>query len=479
MSKLQPILLGLQASDREVAQLLPQLMQVPFFEQVESDDRAWFMPEDFLACGHIRLGLPIDAAIYHLLHRHCAKGARQAEAVIQLSQTVEYVKKLGSNLLPALICSATVLSCPSPPLLEKCFTVNVEGEDRLPLAYSGHARAKRHGSHDSGVYGISNNEGPDVDCLHPLSQRNGLQRTLRDNSGSSLAPSSVKTSRTSRRSSTSFSPLSSTSSLLPMVHSSSVDTGGDRIKTIAENTEFDGGDRMMPSSARKPSQDSVSSYQRTRKETIFHRPSYSGSEMSDDGSFSCMSRMSSTGQISFDRNQWNVTVVDNHTIVAMFGDTTHPLVTWSPKLKLDFEISSPTGVPGVVVAVDPATPVLNIRLHNPTPNRVAFSIRAYRQTCVHSCHVIYPTHGLHVLESAQCWEENADIYQESPDKNEYVIVELFFATLEGSKPSWNVMRKYAVMKANKRCALFHTSHLCVHAHAYFIYAYVLCLRLQI
>ena len=467
MSKLQPILLGLQASERDTPQLLPQMMQVPFFEQVDSDDRSWIwspnghglVPEDFLACGHIRLGLPIDTAIYHLLHRHCAKGARQAEAIIQLSQTVEYVKNLGNNLLPALICSATVLASPSPPLREKFtahfenyFEFNPKKEECVPTTCNGHTLATRQGSHDSGVFGVHN----DTNNLQPQQMTNGLQRTLHDRSGFSLLSSSNKTqssSQFSRRSSASLSsPLSSTSSL-PMVHSASVDTGSDRIRPIAEGEEFNnsGGGLSME----KQSRESISSYQRKRKKTLFHQSSFSGSEVSDDGHAS-LSRMSSTGQISFDRNQWNVTVLDNNMIVGMFGNTTYPLLTWNSKLKLHFEISSPAGVPGVVVAIDPATPVINIRLHNPTANRMAFSIRAYRQTCVHTSHVIYPPHGLHVLESAQCWEENADIHQDSHEKNEYIIVELFYATLEANKPSWNVLRKYAVMKANKRFVILPT-----------------------
>jgi hypothetical protein len=137
-------------------------------------------------------------------------------------------------------------------------------------------------------------------------------------------------------------------------------------------------------------------------------------------------------------------------IVAMYGDTTYPLLMWNPKLKLDFEISSSAGVPGMIVAVNPSTPSLNIRLHNPTSHRVAFSIRAYRQTSVHDSHIIYPLNGLHVLEHSQCWEENADIHLDSPDKNEYVIVELFFATLKASKPCWNVVRKYACADVRAR-----------------------------
>lgn len=428
MSKVQPILLGLQASERETAQLLPQLMQVPFFEQVETEhDRGWIwngqglVPEDFLACGHIRLGLPIDMAIYHLLHRHCAKGARQAEAIIQLSQTVDYVKNLGTNLLPALICSAKVLCSPSPPLYDK-FVFEVTAGEINEVHPKGQKLSK-----DSGVIGdnftYSNHLQPPKS---PSScDRNGLQKNMRDISGSSLGSSN-------------FSPFSSTSSL-PMVHSVSVDTGSEKMmRTIAENRPPQSCDSLSPLPP--------GSAQRRRKNSLYRPPSVSGSETSEE-------RVSISGlssRLLFDRNQWNTTILDNNTIVGMFGDTTYPMLTWNPKLRLDFEISSQKGLPGMVVAVDPETPVLNIRLHNPTPYRVGFSIRAYRQTSVYSSHVIYPQSGLHMLEKAQCWEENADIHQDSPDKNEYVIVELFFATLEGSRPSWNIVRKYAVMKANKK-----------------------------
>ena len=461
MSKLQPILLGLQASEREIAQLLPQIMQVPFFDQVETDNRSWgwssnghgLVPEDFLACGHIRLGLPIDTAIYHLLNRHCAKGARQAEEVIQSSQTIEYMKSLGNHLIPALICSATVLSSPSPPLHENRFPVeNFLTADRdeemcLPLC-NGHRQSKRHNSTDSGV--LSDHATAEGHLNH-LQPPRTFSKSRDAVSNSSLATCESKSDCRSAQSSSaslSYSPMSSTSAL-PMVHSQSggdIGAGGDRIKTIVEevpNREAESRDVTSSSPPR--------SSHRRRKMSQIHRPSLtsiSGSEISDDGTSGNSSIMK--GRLIFDRNQWNTTVVDNNMIVAMYGDTTYPLLMWNPKLKLDFEISSSAGVPGMIVAVDPSTPSLNIRLHNPTSHRIAFSIRAYRQTSVHDSHIIYPLNGLHVLEHSQCWEENADIHLDSPDKNEYVIVELFFATLEANKPCWNVVRKYAVMKAKKR-----------------------------
>lgn len=459
MSKLQPILLGLQASERETAQLLPQLMQEPFFAQVETDTNSWLwssnghglVPEDFLACGHIRLGLPIDTAIYHLLNRHCAKGARQAEAVIQLSQTVEYTKNLGTNPPPALICSATVLSSPSPPLHDKFlvkfenFTTERDREMQCSLSNS-HSLARRQKSGDSGVLCDHN---IDTNYLQPrthtpASDKRGLQRVKDESNSSLLSGSDHRMSHASSSSaSLPFSPQSSLSSLpsLSMVHSLSVDAGGDRIKTIVEERA----NGLRSSDTLSP----IPPTNRRRKASLIPRPSLTGSEVSDDG-YSICSLNSSTGRLIFDRNQWNTTIMDNNMIMGMFGDTTYPLLLWNNKLRLDFEISSSASVPGMIVAVDPKSPVLSIQLHNPTPHRVGFSIRAHRQTSVHNSHVIYPFSGLHILDPAQCWEESADIHQDSLERNEYVIVELFFATLEGKKPSWNVLRRYAVMKANKK-----------------------------
>lgn len=445
MSKLQPILFGLQASERETAQLLPQLMQVPFFEQVDTDDRCWgwspygevLSPEDFLAYGHIRLGLPIDTAIYHLLNRHCAKGARQAEEVIQTSQAIEYVKSLGNNHVPALICSASVLSSPSPPLTER-FSINRFMFEHVDTNKDEEVQVsrglnKRQISGDSGVMCVESTT-VESDTNHFKSlQVPRFNQKGRDISNSSLQSHESKSDyhlsqKSTSSSSLPFSPLSSTSSL-PMVHSRSADMGGVRY------------------GAQQAASSPYANAHRRRKTSQIYRPSVtsiSSSEISDDGCSSV------SGRLIFDRNVWNTTIMDNNIIVSMFGDTTYPLLIWNPKLKMDFEISSSMGLSGMTVAVDPNNPILNLRLHNPTPHRVAFSIRAYRQTCVHNSHIIYPIHGLHVLEQEQCWEEIADIHQDSSDKNEYIIVELFFATLEASKPSWNVLRKYAAMKARKK-----------------------------
>ena len=414
------MLLGLQATEREIAKLLPQLMQVPFFEYSDTDDRmsGWhyvsnqgLSPEDFLSSGHIRLGLPIDVAIYHLLNCHCAKGAKQAEGIIQTAQTIEYVQDSpGKHLMPALICSASVLSSPSPPPPKFLPTIK-----RL--------------STDSGV---SNDITKSYLSLPGSQNRRRSFQNTRDVSNSSLLSSESRMEYQS-----SVKSISSTSLGLPFSPQSSTSARHPVGETIPEDlcTCEDTFTQTHPTSA--------TTHMRQRKTSLF-RSSQSSVDSFDDN-------CSLTGRRVFDQDQWNTSVLDGNMIVAMYGETTYPLLIWNPKLKLDFEVNSLGGlVTSQVVAVDANQPELHIRLHNPNDYRVAFSIRAFRQTTVHNSHVVYPVQGLHVLEGSQCWEEKADVHRDSPNNNEYIVLELFVAALETKKPSWNIMRKYAVMKCKKK-----------------------------
>ena len=452
MLKLHPVLLALQACGTDTAQLLPQLMQVPFFEQLDIDDNisTWSFhdgqglgPEDFLASGHIRLGLPVDVAIFHLLNRHCARGAKQAEEVIHTSQTVDYVRITpGKHLMPPLIFSASVFSSPDSPFMRfsksfnarKRWPADPDSDRDIPVSESFKLVEHRPSDSDSGIstknWGKEGLEGRSY--LRP-----GERRNRQNASQSSLRSSgSLSDYRESQHSLSStclaISPYSSTTSI-------SATAGGEICETITEDpnsTEPHQVSIVSPSIAPK----------NRRRKTNMYRPlvSRSSSEVSDDGGGSQSSRL------LIDRNQWNTTVIDNSMIVAMYGDNTYPLLIWNPKFKFIFEISSSMGdLSDLVVNVDPNKPIIHIRLHNLTQFCVAFSLRAFRQTTIHNSHVVYPLHGMHVLEHEQCWEEKADIHPESLEKNEYFTIELFVSTLEG-KPSWNVMRKYAVMMSEKR-----------------------------
>ena len=452
MLKLHPVLLALQAREVDTAQLLPQLMQVPFFEQFDFDDvSTWsfhdgqgLSPEDFLASGHIRLGLPVDVAIFHLLNRHCARGAKQAEEVIQTSQTVDYVRITpGKHLMPPLIFSASVLSSPDSPFMRsskgfnsrKGWPADVNAERVMPVSESSTLVQHLPSDSDSGI--SAKNVGKEGIGEGGSSLLPGGRENRQNVSQSSLLSSgSWSDYRESQHSLSStclaISPYSSTTSI-------SATVGGEICETITEdpNSTESQVSTVSPSTAPKS---------RRRKTNMYNRPlvSRSSSEVSDDGGGS------QSGRLLIDRNQWNTTLIDSSMIVAMYGDTYYPLLIWNPKFKFTFEVSSSMGpLSDLVVNIDPNKPILHIHLHNLTQFRVAFSLRAFRQTTIHNSRVVYPLHGLHVLEQEQCWEERADIHPETLEKNEYFTIELFISTLEG-KPSWNVMRKYAIMMSKKR-----------------------------
>ena len=153
-----------------------------------------------------------------------------------------------------------------------------------------------------------------------------------------------------------------------------------------------------------------------------------------------------------DKNQWNMSFLDNTIVVAMYGNTTYPLLMWNPKLKVDFQLSSLIGLlDGAVTGIDSIKPAVTVKVTNDSPHRIGFSISVHRQSTVFQPHVLYPTKGLHVLEQEQSWEDNAEFYcnPNSKEMNEYFVLDMFVSTLNGNA-SWNILRKYAVMKAHKR-----------------------------
>ena len=138
--------------------------------------------------------------------------------------------------------------------------------------------------------------------------------------------------------------------------------------------------------------------------------------------------------------------------VAMYGNTTYPLLMWNPRLKVDFQLSSLIGLlDGAITGIDSTKPAVTVKVTNSSPYRIGFSISVHRQSTVFQPHVLYPTKGLHVLEQEQSWEDNAEFYcnPNSKEMNEYFVLDMFVSTLDGNA-SWNILRKYAVMKAHKR-----------------------------
>lgn len=153
-----------------------------------------------------------------------------------------------------------------------------------------------------------------------------------------------------------------------------------------------------------------------------------------------------------DDNQWNVTFLDNTMVVAMYGMTAYPLLMWNPKLKVHFQLTSSIGLlDGDITGIEATKPIVAVKVTNTSPYRIGFSISVHRQSTVFQSHVVYPTKGLHVLDQGQSWEDNAEFYcnPKSKEMNEYFVLDMFVSTLDGNA-SWNIQRKYAVMKAHKR-----------------------------
>ena len=400
MSKLQPILFGLQATEQELPQLLPQLMQTPFFNKTIEPTYNGYLngfSTDVLSKGYLRVGLAVDTAIYHLLHSHCAKGAKQAEGLIKTAQ-VSRSNLPSTPTVPQLppVIFPSVLTRPSPIVRSP------------PRIFS------------NGFHGRSSQSDPSEESQSTLTSTPTVPTALNSQASSSSVASSFRTSTSS------FSSLNE----------------------IAEHTTLED----------TPFSTAVSPHDlngRHRKITRCHLTSSSSDLSGDEGEYWRVS------QRHLPENVWETRFVDNQTIVGMYGASSYPLLLWNPDLHVEFKIGSSVGLltgpltgqnTNAVTGIDPSQPTVTMKVVNTLSHRIAFSIRVHRQSAIFdfTSHVVYPTQGLATLEGCQCWEESAEFFALTQDKNDYFIVDLFVCTLDGEHPSWNIVRKYAVMKAVKK-----------------------------
>ena len=286
----------------------------------------------------------------------------------------------------------------------------------------------------------------------------------RDNSSTqqqlSLAISKIATTPSSSSVSTTYSTgksrntlsasiLSSTFSVsrIAITPSDSSTTSSSGYESNQSNPELGNGDKTKlqhSEIASKKQQTRQRKYSRALKRPVVRDISSSSAEFSGDDH--------KEKKLVADKNQWNMSFLDNTMVVAMYGDTTYPLLMWNPKLKLDFQLSSSIGLlDGAITGIDSTKPAVTVKVTNDSPYRIGFSISVHRQSTVFQPHVLYPTKGLHVLEQEQSWEDSAEFYcnPKSKEINEYFVLDLFVSTLDGNA-SWNILRKYAVMKAHKR-----------------------------
>ena len=373
-----------------------------------------------------------------MLRSHCAKGAKQAEELIKTAQSTSSTLQSPYTTKPQMppVIFTSIIARPPPPAHFKVKVCN-GGMNGL------NGRPRIDGPLDEGV---------DDDAIGPDPPQQGIgssKSTLATTASTSSVSTTYSTEKSRGNSSASILSSNTSSSSLPgQVGEQSASTG----ESMEQPTGSDGDKRNSQDDTKKNEKQAAKTARARKDSKILTRPIprtfSSGSEVSEiSGDEFGMEK-----KFVVDNNTWNVTISDNTTVVAMYGDTTYPLLMWNPDLKVDFRLSSSIGIlTGAVTGIDSSKPGVSINVVNRSPRRVAFSVIVHRQSTVFHSHVVYPARGLHVLEQYQCWEDNADFFlnPKSPEMNEYFIIDVFVATLE-ENPSWNILRKYAVMKGQKR-----------------------------
>lgn len=525
LTKLHSIMFGLQATEKELPQLLPQLLQHPLFSQnppLPVGDEMSYKVCDYLEEGHLQVGVHMDTLIYHLLHSHCCSQAKQAEQLIETTLTNTTFTSSSTELGPPLIFASSLRRPQQPPptLFPNPLLPPRSGGSAKSTSSSsiGSERVGSERSHSQSSYvsissadenmiqtdtlsPISESSKDFPDDLPPSSAKGGDQKReaeLKKESASTsgkgksggvtgslssklaqqveqcecAAPTSACTtsSSTSTTSSTPTTPPITPPNTITATTPSTSSTFTSTTLTTSAFTSAAFNTSLTPSSSptnppssalRNPTLKKAMSEEKrgtVRKTSVVSIRSQSvksskSSDSDDDiGHFaggeksSHHSGCSGSGGGGGGRDQWHVYSPDpKDLIIATYGDNAYPLLMWDPTFKVEFKLSSSLGIlSGSVVALEPSKPTVTVKVKNPTALEVGFSVRAYRQTALHKMHVVHPTHGLHKMGPFGHWEDNADFM--SSEVQEFFVLDLFICTLTGT-PMWNVMRKYAVMKA--------------------------------
>lgn len=453
MTKIQPAMFNLQASEKEMAQLIPQLLQTALFCQAnptagregsvsimgadddEENDTCPCNLDEALANGNIQLAIPVDTAIYSLLRSHCAKGARQAEEVINTAMMSNYTPlQVGAHSFSAM-----------PPIIKFHQTPpNLLASSRF-LPY--HQTSSNASSNEN--LQVCRQKGHSNVSSSSLSERS---TTASSKLSTTTSASSLLTSDASRKDSeeTNHSFSCSSGSTLhgdmgtvaegpTSPQHGKKEVGGSTCNTIDED------ERIHRLKKKKPVGRTLSNKQR-KQSTVLQplrtRADSTGSDIS-------LNEPSTPRYVP--ENCWSTSIVDNNTITAQYGNTSgYPTIWWEPSFKVDFRLSTSVGsLSGTVTGIHPSNPEVTLKVFNNSAKQIGFSIRSYRQSTVFTSHVVYPKRGLQVLEPYKSWEDNVEFYPNNPNVTEMFVVDLFFCTVD-TKPVWNVIRRYAIMKAQKK-----------------------------
>lgn len=408
MNLLQPLLFSLQPKEEDLHVLLPQLLQNPFFTPKEENFTA-AVADNFLQFGCIRLGVMVDQVIYKLLSTHCCKGpgARQADMLIETALKTLYT-------LPSAMERFIANSKNPPPLL-------------------------------NGSYNIP--EEPDISDEDDESSAAVFESSL-TSLGTLQVPTTNRDQSKYSHSSGVYSNTTSSTSNLGDAISEDGDTIQQPPPVQTRPRQLSGGvtDHI---NARGRAESLKHTGTGRRKDSIFQGPPFGAFDLSRRTS-SEASITSSTASLKVlqDSSVWHASLPSpGDMIIGSYGDdSTYPILMWNPSLNVMFKVGGRSGFSSGTLIVDNPKDLLKLKVINTTNQKIAFSIRSYRQSLMFRSHVISPKAGLHLLEPQQEWSLDVELMGAGEgETDEYICIDLLVCQLNCT-PSWNVHRRYAVLK---------------------------------
>ena len=156
---------------------------------------------------------------------------------------------------------------------------------------------------------------------------------------------------------------------------------------------------------------------------------------------------SSSLKLLHEPNTWHVDLLHpEDTVIGSYGDNSYPILMWNPDLKVHFQIGSKLGTMSSTTAyVSSDKTSLSLQILNTSDVTITFSIRSYRQSLLFRSHIIYPSKGLHILHPGEELWKDVDVIRSKVEREEHLIIDLMVCSL-GEERSWNIQRRYAVLK---------------------------------
>ena len=386
MDLLQPLIFSLQAKEEDLASLLPQLMQNPFFNPSQKHHELFGVePSVILSSGYIRLGVKVDTVIYDLLSSFCTKGpgSKQADSLINTGLKTAYS-------LPTE--QAFQFKCQNgPPLFANGYIIADNVDSRPESTDSS-------GSEDDVIREV---RGPLTKC--------------RSSTCSSITSSGFGTDHRDSTTAEDFlEPQMPANAVINNLKRSS--SGGGRRTSV-----FTSPWANIPSEQRKVSVLSDVSVTSILGSSGDCRWQVEVDSRSNDMIIGCHN------ENSYSILSWNPKFRVEFEIGSQEdGMSTSTYCVGSNKPSVSFHISNPGNEP------------------------MAFSIRAYRQSKMFRSHIIYPRDGLKYLDVQEdCWQDFDVVGSEGTKRDEHIIIDLLICKLHG-EPSWNVQRRYVILKYDNK-----------------------------